>query len=81
MVKEMEMAAVITNYFCNLFSSSTGDRLEELMTYVHHRVTPNMNAMLAEPYSVEEVKYALNGIGDLKAQGSDGMPAAFYKRY
>lgn len=67
MEREAEMAAVITNYFSALFTPSTGDRLEELMAYVHSRVTPRMNDMLMAEYTPEEVKYALNRIGDLKA--------------
>lgn len=79
--KDEQMAAVITNYFHNLFSPSTGDRLEELISNVHHRVTPDMNVLLMKAYIEEEVKYALNGIGDLKAPGPDGMSAVFYKQY
>jgi hypothetical protein len=37
--------------------------------------------MLINPFSVEEVKEALESIGDLKAPGPDGMPAVFYKKF
>ena len=40
-----------------------------------------MNEALLQNYTPEEVKLALNSIGDLKAPGLDGMPAAFYKQY
>lgn len=34
---------------------------------------------LCRPFSAEEVKSALDSIGDLKAPGPDGMPSIFYK--
>jgi hypothetical protein len=40
-----------------------------------------MNTELMKEYSDEEIKYALDGMGGLKAPGPDGMPALFYKRY
>jgi hypothetical protein len=76
---EAEMAAVVTNYFNELFTSSAGHRMNELLEHVVHRVTPEMNDMLLREFTREEVKDALNCIGDLKAPGPDGMPAIFYK--
>ncbi|KAK1649053.1 hypothetical protein QYE76_066858 [Lolium multiflorum] len=55
--------------------------MEELLERVVHRVTLDMNDMLMREFSREEVKAALNCIGDLKAPGPDGMPAIFYKRF
>jgi hypothetical protein len=40
-----------------------------------------MNNILCAEYSEEEVKTALNNIGDLKSPGPDGMPSVFYKRF
>ena len=40
-----------------------------------------MNEMLKAEYTEEEIKEALDGMGDLKAPGADGMPAIFFKRY
>jgi hypothetical protein len=78
--REEEMAAVITNYFKSLFSSTAGDRQEELLSQVVPRVTHDMNSSLTKDFTEEEVKTALNSIGDLKAPGMDGMPAVFYKK-
>jgi hypothetical protein len=36
-----------------------------------------MNEMLMKEYSDEEIKQALDNMGDLKAPGVDGMPALF----
>jgi hypothetical protein len=38
-----------------------------------------MNAFLLREFLEEEVKNALDSIGDLKAPGPDGMPSVFYK--
>jgi hypothetical protein len=40
-----------------------------------------MNTSLTREFMEEEVKGALDSIGDLKAPGPDGMPAIFYKRF
>jgi hypothetical protein len=40
-----------------------------------------MNDNLSLPYTTEEVRKALDSIGDLKAPGPDGMPAIFYKKF
>lgn len=44
-------------------------------------VTPQMNEMLQKEYTAEEIKRALDKMGDLKAPGADGMPAIFYKKF
>lgn len=40
-----------------------------------------MNGDLLKEVTSDEIKEALDGIGDLKAPGVDGMPALFYKQY
>jgi hypothetical protein len=40
-----------------------------------------MNECLQAEYIEEEVKRALDDMGDLKAPGEDGMPAIFYKKF
>jgi hypothetical protein len=72
---------VATNYFTKLFTSSPGTRVEELLAHVDSRVTPLMNEALCREYTAEEVKEALESIGDLKAPGPDGMHAIFYKQF
>jgi hypothetical protein len=79
--EEAEMAAVVTNYFRDLFSSNAGHRVNELLEKVTPRVTNEMNELLVREFSAEEVKAALDCIGDLKAPGLDGLPAVFYKSY
>jgi hypothetical protein len=75
-----EMKEVVTNYFLNLFTSSTGSRVEELLGHIDSRITPEMNELLGKEFIVKEVEEALDSIGDLKAPGVDGMPSIFYKK-
>lgn len=71
----------IANYFFNIFSSMAGKDNEEILHVVQPRVTKEMNDILRAEYTEEEVKRALDNIGDLKAPGPDGMPAIFFKRF
>ena len=45
------------------------------------RVTDAMNDDLTRDYTEEEIKAALDSMGDLKAPGPGGMPALFYKKF
>ena len=71
---------LVTNFYTSLFQSNEGSRFEELLEAVPSRVTNAMNADLMKEYTEEEVKNALDSMGDLKAPGPDGMPALFYKK-
>ena len=71
----------IANYFFSIFSSTTGQNNEEVLRVIQPRVTSQMNEILCSEYSEEEVKNALDSIGDLKAPGPDGMPAVFFKKF
>lgn len=71
---------VITNYFLNLFRSSNAlGAADQLLNAVAPRVTTEMNELLCSAFTREEVKDAVDSIGDLKAPGPDGMPSIFYK--
>ena len=71
----------LTNYVCSffqeLFTSTAGDRVNELIDKVTPHVTSVMHDVLDATYTIEEVKAALDHIGDLKAPGPDGMPLLF----
>lgn len=73
--------AVITNYFLNLFrSTNTTGAAEQLLNVIEPRVSPEMNDLLGWAFTRDEIKKALDSIGDLKAPGLDGMPSIFYKQ-
>jgi hypothetical protein len=64
-----------------LFQSQGINRLGELINKVELRVSPAMNDLLTADFTEEEINIALNSIGDLKAPGSDGMPAIFSRNF
>jgi hypothetical protein len=78
---EVEKKDFITNYFMQLFTSNVNGDIQQLLRAVQTRVTPEMNEQLMSDFVEEEIKEALDSIGDLKAPGPDGMAAIFYKRF
>jgi hypothetical protein len=78
---EEGLQTLVTNYFFNLFTPVAGINANQVLENIQARVSPQMNEALAAEFSKEEVKEALDSIGDLKAPGADGMPAIFYKRF
>jgi hypothetical protein len=74
----------ISNYFVQLFRTSVTDsglHMQQLLGAVQPRVTPLMNEHLTKEFTQEEIKAALDSIGDLKAPRLDGMPAVFFKSF
>jgi CTP-dependent riboflavin kinase len=69
-VEEMgEIHTMVTNFYKSLFQSHAGNRYDELLSQVPHRVTDDMNEALHREYNTEEIKAALDDMGDLKAPG------------
>ena len=79
--EEEGLKALVSNHFFGLFTPMAGTNIEEVLQHVQLRVTPEMNTFLRNEYTVQEIKNALDDMGDLKAPGADGMPAVFYKRF
>jgi hypothetical protein len=81
---EKEKMEFITNHFVQLFSSvgvGTEEQFQQILSAVPTRVSAAMNSKLVAEFTEEEIKQALDSIGDLKAPGSDGLPAIFYKNF
>jgi hypothetical protein len=76
-----EKRGLISNYFHTLFRSNGPADCRLLLQAVDRKVTGDMNADLVREFSREEVKCALDSIGDMKAPGPDGMPSIFYKQF
>ena len=82
MENENEKKQFIASYFKQLFRSNgevDGDQMQQLLADVQPRVSTEMNEVLMKEFTEEEVKKALDSIGDLKAPGPDGMPSVFFK--
>lgn len=67
-------------YYEELFTSTNPHDLETLFTDFDSRVTPEMNASLTGPITVEEIKNATFSISGDSASGEDGLTGAFYKK-
>ena len=82
--EEGEKKRLIPNHFVQLFRTSADDdglHTQQLLDAVHPSVTSMMNEHLTKEFTHEEIKAALDSIGDLKAPGPDGTPAAFFKNF
>lgn len=71
----------IANQYQQLYMSSAGSNIDEVLNCVQVKVTQGMNEELAAPFSSDEIWEALKDMGELKAPGADGMPVVFYKRF
>jgi hypothetical protein len=80
-MEEKEKRRFIANYFSDLYRTGGGQASQQLIHAVQAMVTAQMNENLLKEFTAEEIKRALDGIGDLKVPGPDGMPALFYKKF
>jgi hypothetical protein len=74
----------ITNHFVQLFRTGevgTEAQFQQILGVVPTRVLAAMNSKLVAEFTEEEIKQALDSIGDLKAPGPDGRPSVFYKNF
>ena len=68
-----EVVEVASDYFMNIFTAGTCDRIEECLNIVNHKITDDMLEVLSRPYSSEEIKAAFFQMGPTKVLGLDGM--------
>jgi hypothetical protein len=71
---------MISDYFSGLFSTEVYDTDPSILEKVIPRVTTQMNEVLQAPFSAEDVRKAIFSIGDMKAPGTDGLHAIFFKK-
>lgn len=55
--------------------------LQEVLGAVSRRVTPEMNNLLLQPYSAEEIKMVVFQRHPSKSAGPDGMPPFCYQQF
>jgi len=80
-VAEKHLKTFIANQYQQIFMSSTGINMDDVLACVQTKVSQSINDNLAVPFTNEEVWRALKDMGDLKAPGSDDMPVIFYKKF
>lgn len=56
------------------------DEVEHILSGMERCISDEINAMLMEKYTEEEVFVALKDIGPTKASRIDGFPALFFQR-
>ena len=80
-VEPDEIATHLINYQQELFTSSNPISHGVALEYIPRVITDHMNATLAAPFQVKEVKEALKQMAPLKAPGPDGIPPLFYRHF
>lgn len=75
------IASIATEYFKELFSTSSPTRMEEVADLVPRKVTQEMNKQLAKEFQKEEIIQAIRNMHPKKAPSSDDMYAILYQKY
>ena len=72
---------VVVSYFKNLYTTSYPFCILEVLNTIPTRVIEDMNQLLIQEFTREEVEVALKQIHPTNTPGSDGMFAIFFQKY
>lgn len=72
---------IAQDYFQEMFKSSNPTRMDDIYQELQTKVTDEMNYMLTELVTDQEVKDALFLIGPVRAPEPDGITSAFYQQF
>ena len=78
---DVKIAAVLVDYYQQLFSTVGPNGIEDVVQLTGRCVTEDMTSALTADFSKIEVEVALKQMAPLKAPGPDGMPPIFFQHY
>ena len=71
---------MVSHFYKNLYTVEGTIGMEEVLSHIPCKVTPQMNDMLCSSYKASEVKEALFQMYPTKSPGPDGFSAHFFQR-
>ena len=75
----MYIAAILLEYYHELFTSSRPNLSTSVLEQIPHVITDDMNSPLSNTFLESEVTMDLRQMAPLKAPRPDGMPLLFYQ--
>lgn len=77
---QCEIFQLITSHFQEVYTSDNPPCDEECLSGVNGKVTQQMNGVLNNPVSDQEIKKAVDSMGALRAPGPDGFNGLFFQK-
>jgi hypothetical protein len=79
--KQEELQNVAINFYVKLFMAQEDLNPNEVIQFVPHKVTEEINQNLCRPFTFEEVEKALFMMKPNKSPGPDGFTAGLYQKH